>query len=101
MNGLLWMKRMEVDRRWWGKGRGREVWRGREQSDGVEGGSQRERGREKEGAADRRREGGTEAQIGKRDRQRGIFKEIERQKHMEIEGRGWRERGAKETHEKM
>ena len=20
MNGLLWMKRMEVDRRWWGRG---------------------------------------------------------------------------------
>lgn len=37
MNGLLWMKRMEVGRRRWVVGRGREVWRGREQSDGVEG----------------------------------------------------------------
>ena len=47
------------------------------------------------------KKGRKKGQIGKRDRQRGIFKEIERQKHMEIEGRGWRERGAKETHEKM
>ena len=82
-------------------GRGREVWRGKEQSDRVEGGSQRERERERDGERERRREGGREAQIGKRDRQRGIFKETERQKHMEIEGRGWREQGAKETHEKM
>ena len=47
------------------------------------------------------KKGRKKGQIGKRDRQRGIFKETERQKHMEIEGRGWRERGAKETHEKM
>lgn len=92
MNGLLWMKRMEVGRRRWVGRRGREVWRGREQSDGVEGGRQREGERER-GERKRRREGGREAQTGRRDRQRETLKETERQKHTGTEGRdGERER---------